>query len=498
MPYGVEWPVEPAKRRRARVVRVVVYCLFAVALIAPLVQFQSGTMRRLRRAEQATRAAATASPGQQAAIPQAVYKAHKGAIGRWRTAVWAFWEGKNIYTRVGGRHRVRLHPNMPFTVILLSPFAYLSVGTAALVFNVLKVVVVILTVLMAVRVVDHGRSRMADWVVALGLLWAVKFIISDIQHGNTNVFVLGAVVFHLWLYRRGQDLAAGASLAVAVCLKLTPVLFLAYWVYQRQWKLAAWTVVALLIFVIVVPMAAMGPIHYAALIKDWLNNLIRPGLVEGAWFPIHINQSLPGMVSRYFLAGQNGDIFWNPDDRAYAAVEKHGFITLLELSPATAKMLLRCLQAVIVLAAAWAVGWRKLPRDDGRRALHYGVVVLAMLMLNQRTWSHHATVILVAPLAAWYAIACGKVPRPERVLALVLLGVAEASVWLTSNEIIEGLGRLWGRTEDQAKGWSDLVEAYGPTFCAFLAMFIALIVLSVRLRRQADPYADHAVRFERG
>jgi len=492
LPYQTTLPAEPAKRRRRRAIRVIVYCLFAAALIGPVVQFQSGTVRRLRKAERAAEAAAGRPVREQAAMQQAVRKVHKGAIGRWRSAVWAFWEGKNIYGRAGGRNRVRLHPNMPFTVILLSPFAYLPPAVSALAFNVLKIAVIVLTVLMAVRVVDHGSSRMPDWVVALGLLWALKFIVSDIQHGNTNVCVLGAIVLHLWLYRRGQDLAAGASLALAVCLKLTPVLFLAYWVYQRQWKLAAWTVVALVVFAVVVPAAVMGPIHYAALTRDWLNNLILPGLVEGAWYPVHINQSLPGVVSRYFLSGQNGDIFWNPDDQPYATLEKHGFITLLELSETAAKRLLRALQALIVLAGAWAIGWRKLGRDDGRRALHYGLVVLAMLMLNQRTWDHHAAVILVAPLAAWYAIACGRIPRPRRVLAFVLMGVAALN-WLTSNEIVEGLARLAGRTEELAKGWSDLVDAYGPSFFAFLAMFMALVVLSVTLRRAADPYADHPI-----
>ena len=88
-------------------------------LIAPVVGFQISTVRR-----HAT-------------------QSHKGAVGRWRKAVHEFWAGKNIYRHYDETDddvgRVRLHPNTPFTVMLLTPFAYLSVPAMALTFNVLKV-----------------------------------------------------------------------------------------------------------------------------------------------------------------------------------------------------------------------------------------------------------------------------------------------------------------------------------------------------------------------
>ncbi|KKK74354.1 hypothetical protein LCGC14_2884620, partial [marine sediment metagenome] len=311
-------------------------------MIAPVAQFQRKTLRNHRKAVQFD----AKNPGWTPAVAEAGGprrpKQHAGAIGRWRKAVRRFWAGENIYLAVppGGRDPnlhprdkpVRLHPNMPFVLMLMTPFAYLSVGAMALSWSILKLVVLIVTVLMTAELVAHKDKRPADWIIALGLAWALLPLVGDVQHGNTNVFVLGAVAGHLWLFRRGRDLAAGAVLALAICLKMTPAIFVLYWLYQRNWKLLAASATGLVVFAAVIPAATVGPTHYAALMQSWLDNLIVPGLLKGAWYPVHVNQSLSGVMSRYFLDGQNGNIFWNPDDNLYDVQDKFGWISRVLLS----------------------------------------------------------------------------------------------------------------------------------------------------------------------
>jgi len=489
--------------------RVAACVALAGAAVTPVVQFQIGTMRRLRTAAAFDRrhpdwcpaTAATRRPG-----------AHKGAIGRWRKAAQQFWQGRNIYRLIPENHSAlatqpvssvacpadygptSMHPNCPFTVILLSPFAYMPVWAMALSYNVVKLLALAATVLMAARLAGHLRRRIVDWVVLLGLLWTLPLVISDVQHGNTNVFVLAGIVLHLWLYRRGRDWLAGPPLAVAICLKMTPALFLLYWLYQRNWKLLAGTVAALVAFGVVIPAAAVGPQRCATLTETWYRNMIRPGLIEGSWYPEHINQSLSGVVSRYFLAGRNGDIYWGPDDDPNYNTRQHGWITLVPLPEGAARWVLRICQTAIVALMAWAIGWRKLPRDDGRRALHYGLVLLGMMLLNQRTWNHHAAVLLPAGIAIWQAIAFGRVSRPRRAAALVLALAAGCCVWLTRGELFSALARLAGQTPAQSETFADLGKAFGPTFYYFALLFAAGIVLAAALRRTDDPYAEQRQR----
>ena len=484
LPYEAPLPADPTARRRAKLARAAVYVLLVAALAATVGQFQRSTRRAVRK---------NAQP--------------PGAIGRWSKACRAVWVGPdaNIYTRppepttapgaAPAAREIHLHPNMPVVVVLLTPFALLPAPTAALAFNLLKLAAVAATILMAASLVGHAGRRVHDWVVALGVAWALPFIIGDIQHGNTNVFVMAAVTGHLWLHRRGGDLAAGAALALGICLKMTPAIFLLYWLYQRNWKLLAGVLIAGIVLAGLVPAVAFGPQRYAVLAGTWMRNLVLPGLVGGRWYPVHVNQSLSGIVSRYFLAGPNGDAFWNPDDFPYYDdAPRHGWITLVALSPAAAKAILRLSQAAVVGLVAWGIGWRKLPRDDGRRALHYALVLLAMLLLNQRTWDHHAAVLLPATAAIWQAVAFGRMSRRARAWALGLVVAAALPAWLLSTEMFRSAAWLAGRGHAAGDHWADLAKAYGTTFYYFVLMLAAGLVLATALRKSHEPYAAERQR----
>ncbi|HUT59964.1 MAG TPA: glycosyltransferase family 87 protein [Phycisphaerae bacterium] len=504
LPYSSPLPADPRRRGPARLLRVAGYVVVIGAILTGIIQYQYRVVRNLRRAEAFDANYGHLSPQEQAAQGLKRPKDRAGAIARWRRATHDFWAGKDIYRRPPGfddpnvpwpdpndPQRPWLHPNMPFTVILLTPLAHLSKPTMGVVLNALKLLVLAASVLMAARVVNHRDRRMGDWVVLLAMLYVLLPVIGDIRHGNTNTFVLGAVVLHLWLFRRGRDVAAGAALALAICLKMTPALFVLYWLYQRNWRLLAGTVAALVLFVVVVPAAAVGPTHYAALMDSWLNNLIFRGL-KGAWYPIHINQSLQAVAGRYFLDGPGGNIFWNPDDNPYWKQDKFQWITLAALSPQTVRWIIRGCQVAIVGLVAWAIGWRRLRRDDGRRALHYGLIAAAILILNQRTWDHHGVVLMIAHLAAWYAIAYGRLGRRARLAALVLMVVA--GPLLVVPGAAGAAARLAGGSSAAAEAWVNVAEAYGPRFGHFAAVLAALLVACLALRRADDPYASERQR----
>jgi len=514
LPYEASLPAEPAGRRRATVARIAVYAAAVALFVTPTIQFQAGTMKNLRKARAFDLAHPNWTPADAAAGGPQRPKAHKGAIGRWRKAIRAFWAGENIYRGHGGAasgeagrieagrpegRSVWLHPNMPFVVMLLTPFAYLPVAVMAAGWSALKLLVLVAAILMAAAVARDRSARPPDWVIALAVLWSAAMIVDDIRHGNTNVLVLGVLALHLWLYRRGRDGWSGAALALAVCLKMTPALFLLYWLQQRNWKLLAGAFAGLAVFVALIPLVVLGPGRYATLGQSYLENLIVPGLLKNAWYPVHINQSVSGVFSRYFLAEgrAGGNIFWNPDDNPYAQQEEFGWITLVALPPWAVRLLIRCFQAAIVGLGFWAIGWRKLPRDDGRRALHYALVVTAMLLLNQRTWEHHAAILLIADVALWQGIAFGRVSRAARAWSLGLVLGAGAVFWAAQSGLVEGVGRLLGRSDEQAETLADVVKAYGPGFYHFVLLFAAAVVLAVALRKTDVPYARQRQRLLR-
>ncbi len=495
LPYSTPLSPDPKKRRQVKLLRILAYAALAAVLLIPTIQLQYKILRNQKRMAryQDRLAAGTLTDAQRAGGPP---KEHKGAINRWRSQIRALWAGENIYVtekqyvaenaaRQADRKRTDLgirHPNAPCTVVLLSPFAYLPVSISGLAFTLLKVVVLVLAGLAAVRVVNHETLRMPDWVVALGVVWWMGLAISDIQHANTNSFVLGAIVLHLWFYRRGNDLRAGAALALAIVLKMTPALFVLYWAYQRNWRLLLGCLIGGVLLAVVLPAGLLGPDSYAELTQTWLDNLIFQGL-GGAWYPIHVNQSLPAVIGRYLLAGRaGGDLNWNPDDYPYEAVptvSRHAWIALCSLPEPIVRRIIQAVQAGVVLLMAWGIGWRKRPRDDGRRGLHYAMVLAAMLLLNQRTWDHHAAILFPAFLAVWYAVAFGRMVRPVRITALTMLLLAGALLWGAAGDLAPFLARWAGQSKEQAKNLANLLQAYGPKGAAFLLTFLVAVMLSV-------------------
>ncbi|MBN1942192.1 MAG: DUF2029 domain-containing protein [Phycisphaerae bacterium] len=510
LPYSIPLSEDPRRRRAAMMARLAAYALLAAALIAPVIQLQHKILRNRQRLETYRREKAQ---GALSAAEKAKGrpKGHKGALNRWRPQIRALWRGENIYVTTEQyvaenaarpadqkRHDVGIrHPNSIFMVLLLTPFAYLPTSAAGLVFSLLKVAVYLAAAFAAVRVCNDGPRRMPDWVVGLGLAWWITLGISDIQHANTNGFVLGAIVLHLWLYRRGHDAWAGAALAAAVAMKLTPVLFVLYWLYQRNWRLLGGCVVAGLLTAVVLPAAIFGPGRYFTLTQTWLDNIIFSGL-GGAWYPIHVNQSLPAILGRYLLGGQpGGDLHWNPDDFPYRAVERmggHAWIAFASLSETTVRWIIKGVQALIVLLAAWSIGITKRPRDDARRGLHYAMILAAMMLLNQRTWDHHAAVLLPATLAVWYAVAFGRMGRLARGAALGMILLAGVLLWASAGDAVIAVCRLTGMAKHQAEIASDVVQAYGPKGACFLLIFLAAAVLCRAMRRSEPPCAEQRQR----
>jgi hypothetical protein len=203
---------DPRQGAIQKPLRIAAYVAFFAILFFVMIQFQHLTLRELREDADGS----------------------KGAIPRWRRQIHNLWDGENVYA-------TELHPNMPFVTILLTPLVMLPTAYLALSISILKFLAIIATILMASRLAVDGDRKLADWILGLAMLWSLQILVSDLQHGNTNTFVLFFIVLHLWLFRRGQDALAGGALAMAICLKMTPALFVLYWLYQRQWRLLGTT-----------------------------------------------------------------------------------------------------------------------------------------------------------------------------------------------------------------------------------------------------------------
>jgi hypothetical protein len=86
------------------------------------------------------------------------------------------------------------------------------------------------------------------WFIAGIVLVAARFIVSDLQYGNTNTFVLWLIIVAVVLDFRGRSFWPGVAVAAAIGVKVVPALFVLYFLVRGRIRIVLWTAVWLLAF----------------------------------------------------------------------------------------------------------------------------------------------------------------------------------------------------------------------------------------------------------
>jgi hypothetical protein len=97
----------------------------------------------------------------------------------------------------------------------------------------------------------------------------------DMRSINCNLIVLAAVVFGCVALASGREVFAGFWFALAVALKLLPILLLPYLAWTRRWRAFASALFFSLVFWVAVPLVAFGPDGFSKVYAGWKAELSR-------------------------------------------------------------------------------------------------------------------------------------------------------------------------------------------------------------------------------
>jgi alpha-1,2-mannosyltransferase len=381
----------------------------------------------------------------------------RSAIVRFMEQLRNMDSGEDIYHRYS-------YPHPPLMAWMLRQLARLPDLAGALVWFYLKVALTLLSLRWVFQMVEEPGRPFPEWAKALTLLLSLRPIIGDLSHGNVNLFILFLVVAALFAYSRGRDVVAGLVLALAIVCRLTPALFLPYFLYKRSWKTLAGCALGLVLFVFVLPAGLLGQEENNKMLHSWIDMWIKPYLVAGTITSEHNNQSLPGLLFR--LTTHSPSFSTYIDDR-YTPTEYHNVI---DVDPAVVRWGLKgCLVAFAGLMA-WACRTPAQPRRNWRLAAEFSLIALGTLLFNERTWKHHC-VTLVLPFAvlAYYLAAC----RPPARLRWAVIGMIAAVVLLIS-------ATSTGLLDDR---FAKLAQVYGAYVWACL---VCVAAMTVMLRSRSD------------
>ncbi len=390
---------------------------------------------------------------------------HRSAIVRWQSAMQEFEAGEDIYRR-------HLHPNSPMLLLLLKPLMLLPPVAGALAWFYLKLGLAVLAVCWVFRIVAEPDRPFPPWAMALTVLLSLRPVLGDLTHGNVNLFILFLVVAALYAYCHSWDVTAGVVLALAVACKVTPALFMPYFLWKRSWRVLAGCALGLGLFLWpgLVPGAVLGMDRYAEHLRGWTDAMIRPFLVSGVvFYSEHNNQSLPGLLLRLLTESPSFSTYVND---IYTPLEYHN---LLRLDPGAVRWLVKACLGLFALVVVWACRTPTEPRGGWRLAAEFSLITLGMLLFSERTWKHHC-VTLVLPFAVLCYVLAAYRPAGGR--RRYLIGTLTAAALLMA-ATASGAGEVWER-------FADLAEVYGAYVWAFLALATALVTLLVSLPTSSD------------
>ncbi|MBP3959375.1 DUF2029 domain-containing protein [Gemmata sp. G18] len=305
-----------------------------------------------------------------------------------------------------------------------------------------------------------GKELALDVARAVAVVLCLPPLLGDLSHNNVNIFILFLVVGCLEAFRRRLDTLAGLTLALAIACKVTPMLFVAYFAWKRCWRLLGATLVGLALWLAVVPGLTFGWDRNRELLDGWYSLMIERPLLKGEITTEHPNQAVTGFVYRLFTHSPSYIVY--PDNIPTPA-EYHN---LTDIGRPAAWVVVKALTAGFALAVVclcrWPVRRPTDVRQGWRFAAECGLICLGMLLFSERTWKHHAVVLLLPLAALAYAVAVVELPRRVRSF---ITGVLVASFVLMA-----GPGLLGGRG-------ADLAMVYGTHTIAFVLQAVAVGVL---------------------
>ena len=312
-------------------------------------------------------------------------------IGRW------FLTGQNLYSSAVS------YPYMPTGAMYFSLLALVdrSIGlamryTAAII--CLWLTCVLFHRMIRDRFKELAQANLILSVIAIAL--AGQFILSDLADGGPHTILMGMLVGAVYAVWKGREKLGAIWFGLTIALKVTPGLFLPFFMWKRQWRLALYTAVATAGWIIL-PIVWMGPASWWSHQQTWTQ--VAAGSAVGYKTPfVHINEDnirnsgIQPALMRYLVT-------LPPDHKLRQ--NNPGYVDILDLPPTHARILV--ISAIMVLLIGFCRYTRRPyggPGDPEWPRECSGLLIL-MLFLSPLTWIQHLPWLV--PALYWFvAKAC--------------------------------------------------------------------------------------------
>jgi len=296
-------------------------------------------------------------------------------IGSW------FLTGQSLYTNP------ITYPYMPTAAMYFSLLALVDRSVGLALRYTTAVICLWLTCVLLHRMIRDRFRELAHANLILSLLAIVlagQFILYDFDDGGPHTILMGMLVGAVYAVWIGREKLGAIWFGLAIALKVTPGLFLLFFMWKRQWRLALYTAVATVCW-IMLPMVWMGPASWWAHQQEWTQ--VAAASAVGYKAPIALaneenvrNSGIQPALMRYLIT--------LPPDHPQRKNDP-GYVPILDLPPTLARILV--ISAMLVLLVVFCRYTRRPyggPGDPDWQRECSGLFLL-MLFLSPVTWIQH-------------------------------------------------------------------------------------------------------------
>ena len=198
--------------------------------------------------------------------------------------------------------------NLPFTyppiaAMLFVPLALLTMRDANLLFSfgTLGLLVVVLTLVLREFTGLRGRQLVLGGLAAGAIGFWLGPVRESVEFGQVNVALMALIVVDVVVGRgkRWQGMLTGLAMAI----KLTPAVFLAYFLVKREWRALITAALSALLF------TGLGfLVAWEHSITYWTGTITDPDRIGGLAYVS--NQSINGVLLRLGLTGGAATLTW--------------------------------------------------------------------------------------------------------------------------------------------------------------------------------------------
>ncbi|PYL99342.1 MAG: hypothetical protein DME27_02170, partial [Verrucomicrobia bacterium] len=160
----------------------------------------------------------------------------------------------------------------PTCALLLAAPAFFGKPALILILSALNTMAWILCIRFSSALMSEQRVQNGPIVIASFIV--IPFVWSSYHLGQPSLILLALMLGAFLSLRHGQEILAGALVALAVAIKAFPLLAIFYFVYRRYWMAAISLVIALVILLFLLPIPFRGWHQTLNDARDWQRGML--------------------------------------------------------------------------------------------------------------------------------------------------------------------------------------------------------------------------------